>query len=254
MHVFFDDSLLGILPISWKNIKNLQALIQDLFSITFSIHNQIQIISLFSTCFDEKASVPEKKRYILQRVMCLIEEMRIWNQSMIFHYRSIDKVRQLNENFKKLYTVLSNLFFVPDNPPSKLLRRLFPWINNIQGFFLKKLVPYFFDTLTYQWIMCTSQYHCLNIRRELWEILSEVSFKFFSRCDSLLYDWNKPRSWNLFYSDRTIKYMNSFSIHTGTNCRLCCENSDFSISSFDHCLRTRNRHSENMSRRIDVPL
>lgn len=49
-------------------------------------------------------------------------------------------------------------------PPSKLPRSFLSRIYNIRGTFFIELCPCFFDTLTYEWIVRTSEYESLDIR------------------------------------------------------------------------------------------
>ena len=72
--------------------------------------------------------------------------------------------------------------------------------------------------------------------------------------NSLLDQWYESWSRYFLYDDAIIQYMDSLSIHATPYCRVSREDSDLSIASLDHCLCSWNRHSEDMSIRIDISL
>lgn len=80
------------------------------------------------------------------------------------------------------------------------------------------------------------------------------SINFLSCSNPLLDQWDKSWSRYFLYDDTIIQYVDSLSIHTTPYCRVSREDSDLSIASLDHCLCSWNRHSEDMSIRIDLSL
>jgi len=82
----------------------------------------------------------------------------------------------MNE-YEDIFWALSNTIneSMPlSHPLPKPLRSLKPWIDNIWGFCMVYLHPYPLDRFAYEWIVCTSEYECLDISWKLWEVLTEL--------------------------------------------------------------------------------
>ncbi len=86
------------------------------------------------------------------------------------------------------------------------------------------------------------------------QILPQVFLEKFSIDYSLLNQWYKFSCSDLFDDDTTIENMDSFFVHTTTNCGFCCQDSYLLITSLYDCFGAWYCHSENMTTRKDLLL